>query len=164
MKGNKFLFVVTTVLVFGSLLSMAFAPVPASVEASVSESPVVQADAEVDALDIILKIAVGFGSLAGVSALIAVVVQVGKVFRLVKDGTSSQWTSALNLLAFIGLVYFGVFQPSIAIEVLDGYAAQVAQIGLFVLGFIIQMTTSKPTYDSLKSANVPLLRFSYNSA
>jgi hypothetical protein len=156
MKGNKFLFVLTAVLVFASLLSMAFVPMPAP---QVAQEPV-----PVTALDMILKIAVGFGSLAGISALIAVVVQVGKVFRLVKDGTSSQWTSALNLLAFIGLIYFGVFQPSIAIEVLDGYAAQVAQIGLFVLGFVIQMTTSKPTYDSLKSANVPLLRFSYNSA
>lgn len=154
MKVNKVLFVFVVVLV--ALASMAFMPLSAPQAVQVTE--------ESTALDIILKIAVGFGSLAGVSALVAVIAQIGKVFGLVKDGTSSQWTSALNLLAFIALVYVGVFQPSIAIEVLDGYAAQVAQIGLFVLGFIIQMTTSKPTYDALKSARVPLLRFSYNSA
>lgn len=147
------LFAVVVFIVLLSLLSLAFTFMPA---------PLAQAPAPT-ALDIILKIAMGFGSLAGVSALVSVLVQLGKILGLVKDGTANQWTSGFNLIAFIGLVYFGVFQPSIALDVLDGYAAQIAQIALFVLGFIVQMTVSKPTYDALKSARVPLLARSHSA-
>lgn len=108
-------------------------------------------------LDIILKISVGFASLAGVSALVAVLVQVLKLVGVAKDDTAGKWAAGLNLVAFIALVYFGVFQPQIATEVIDGYAAQITVIALFVLGFVTQMTVSKPTYSAFKAAKVPLL-------
>lgn len=142
------------VVVLVSFALMAFAPMAA---------PTAQAP-ESNPLDVILKIALGFGSLAGVSALVAVLVQIFKLVGLVKDSTAGQWAAGFNLVAFIGLVYFGIFQPSIVISVLDGYAAQIAQIALFVLGFVVQMTTSKTAYTAFKSARVPVLGTSLSDA
>jgi len=143
----------TVILTLIVLLSLAFTPVPfAQVQT-----------ASLTVLDIIIQISLGFASLAGVSSLVAVLVQIGKLAHVVKDGTSARWTASLNLLAFIVLVAFGVFQPGIAVAVLDGYAAQVAQIALFVIGFVVQMTTSKPVYVALRNARVPLLAYSYSA-
>lgn len=108
-------------------------------------------------MDIILKISLGFASLAGVSGLVAVLVQVLKLAGVVKDDTAGKWAAGFNLVAFLVLVYFGVFQPQIALEVIDGYAAQIGVVALFVLGFVTQMTVSKPTYNAFKAASVPLL-------
>ena len=151
----KALAYVVWIVVFLNVFSLAFTILPSH---SIAQTP------EPTALDIILKIALGFASLAGVSSLVAVLVQIFKLVGLVRDGTANKWTAAFNLIAFIGLVYFGVFQPSVAVEVLDGYAAQIAQIALFVLGFVVQMTTSKPVYVAFKSAQVPLLGTSLNNA
>jgi hypothetical protein len=122
-----------------------------------------QTDAPVTVLDAILKIALGFASLAGVASAVTVLVQLFKWAGLVKDGSSSNWTSTLNLIAFIVLVSFRIFQPSIAVDVLDGYAAKVAEIAMFALGLFVQMTTSKPVYDALKKAQVPLMRYSLSA-
>lgn len=114
-----------------------------------------------EALDVILALALGFASLVGVSKLVAVLVQFGKLIGWVKDNTSGKWAASLNLLAFGALVYFGVFQPQLALSALDGYAAQCAEILLFLLGLFVQVTGSKPAYDALKSSNVPLLNYSH---
>jgi hypothetical protein len=114
-------------------------------------------------LDVIITIAAGFASLAGVAALVAVLVQIGKYFGVVKDATANQWTAGLNLIAFIALMYFGVFQPSLTLALLDGYASQIAEIAVFILGFLVQMTTSKPVYALLKYAKVPVLGYSHSA-
>lgn len=145
---RSFLFVL---LLVASLALTAFLP-----------QSVAPQDEPTDILSVILKIALGFASLVGVSQLVAVLVQFGKLVGLVKDDTAHKWAAGLNLMAFGGLVYFGVFQPQIATSVLDGYAAQVAEIALFVMGFVVQITTSKPAYAALKAARVPLLNYSYS--
>ena len=121
-----------------------------------------EGDLPPNVLDVILRIALGFASLIGVSQLVAALVQVLKFIGLVKDDTSARWAAGLNLLMFSVLVYFGVFQPQIAMSILDGYAAQITVIILFVLGFVVQITGSKPAYDKLKASDFPLLNFSYS--
>ena len=115
-----------------------------------------------DVISVALRIALGFAALAGVSKLVPVIVQCFKVLGLAQDGSASRWAAGLNLLSFIALVLFGVFQPQLAIAVLDGYAGQIAEVLLFVLGLVMQLTGSKPSYDELKAADVPLLNFSHN--
>jgi hypothetical protein len=117
-----------------------------------------------DLLDTILKIAIGFASLVGVSQLNTVLVQIGKLIGLVKDTTAAAWAAGLNIAFFGVLVYFGVFQPWVMVNVLDGYAAQLAEIALFVLGFVIQITGSKRAYDAIKASRVPLLSKSFSRA
>lgn len=110
-----------------------------------------------DWLDVILKLAMGFGSLVGVAALIAALINILKVVGVVKDGTAGQWSAILNLVAFFALVYFAVFQPQIAMEVLDGYAGKIAMVLIFVLGYVIQIFTSPAVHTQLKEMEIPVL-------
>ena len=152
MKTKRFLLLV--LLVVSSFVLMACSPAPVAL--SVDGPP--------DVLSVVLVIAIGFASLAGVSKLVAVIVQLGKLAKIVKDNTADQWAAGLNLLAFGALVYFGVFQPQLALSVLDGWAAQIAEVALFVLGFLVQITGSKPAYEALKASRFPLIGRSYSRA
>jgi len=111
-------------------------------------------------LAVLMQLITMFASLAGVAALVAVLVQLGKFIGLIKDDTAHKWAAGLNLVAFIVFAVFGIFNPNIVYEVLDGYAAQIAAVALFVLGFLTQMTTSKPFYTYFKNARVPYLGYS----
>lgn len=154
MKRNTvFALIISILLVFALT---AFLPASARA-ASVSELPTLPA-----VLQIVITIALGFASLAGVSALVAVLVNLGKVLKIVKDGTANQWAAGLNLAAFVGLVAFGVFKPDLSMEILSGYAGQIATVLLFVLGFIMQITGSQSAYDQLKSASIPLISKSFS--
>jgi hypothetical protein len=113
-------------------------------------------------LDILIKLIVGFASLAGVASLIAALINLGKVSGLVTDGAAAKWSAGLNLVAFGVLVYFGVFQPGLALEVLDDYAGRIAQVLIFILGFIIQITGSATAHKALKTAQVPLIGKSFS--
>jgi hypothetical protein len=131
---------------------MTFALVPTSVHAQDGQLPIDRI------LNAILVIVIGFAALVGVSKLTAAIVSLLKFIPgLIQVGTADKWAAGLNLIFFVGLVAFRVFQPDISLEVLDGYAGQIATIAVFVLGFIVQMTGSKPTYDQLKEAGVPLI-------
>jgi hypothetical protein len=110
-----------------------------------------------DWLGVILKLAMGFGSLVGVAALVTVLINALKALGLVKDGTAGRWSAGLNLVAFLALAYFAVFQPSLALEVLDGYAGQIATVLLFVLGYLVQIFTSPAVHTQLKAMALPLL-------
>jgi Sec-independent protein secretion pathway component TatC len=132
---------------------LAFAPSPAQPQA---------AD-RINVISIILTISVGFASLIGVSKLVPIIVQFLKVLGIAPDNTANRWAAGLNLLAFIVLVIFGVFQPQLALSVLDGMAGQIAEILLFILGLVVQLTGSKPTYDDLKASRIPLLNFSHTT-
>lgn len=114
-----------------------------------------------DWLPVVLKLAMGFGSLVGIAALVAVLINILKTFGVVADGTAGRWSAALNLIAFSALVFFAVFQPQIALEVLDGYAGQIATILLFVLGYLIQIFVSPATHEKLKAMDIPVLGASH---
>jgi len=147
---KKFLLVLALVL----MLAVA---VPAPAHAQDGSLPIEAA------LNAVLVIVVGFAALRGTSQLNAAIVSLLKhIPGLVRDGTSSQWTAGLNLVFFVGLVAFGVFRPDVTLDVLDGYAGQIAQIAVFVLGFVVQMTGSKPAYEQLKAAGIPLVGKSFS--
>ena len=142
MKRSSRLFLITIVLY--SLLMMAFAPV--------SQEPT-----EGTVLDSIIKIVVAFSTLAGVSALIAALVAIGVWAKVITPETAPKWTAGLNLLAFLVLVYVGVFRPDLTLDFLDGLAAKAATIALFVLGFLTQMTVPAPVFRLFHRARVPVL-------
>lgn len=115
-----------------------------------------------DMLTIVVKIALGFASLIGVSQLTAALVNLLKVFGLVKDGTADKWAAGFNLAFFVALCLFGVFMPGLALEILDGYAGQIAMVILFILGFIVQITGSSVAHAALSKARIPLIGKSYS--
>jgi hypothetical protein len=127
---------------------LAFAPLP---------GVAVQASPPVDIVGIVLKIAMGFGSLVGVAALVSVVIDALKSFGAIGDGNAGRVSAVLNLLALGVFVYFGVFQPQVALEVLDGYAGQIAQVLLIVVGYLVQIFTAPAVHDQLKAMKIPIL-------
>jgi hypothetical protein len=153
MKAKR-LFLFVTLMTIISLPLMAFAPMAINA---------VQEPSPPDPLGVILVISIAFASLVGVAALVAVVVQIGKLIGVVKDSTANQWAAGLNLLCFIALVLLGVFRPDLTLEFLDGYAGRIAQALIYVLGFVIQITGSQPIYARLKAVRFPLLSKSYSA-
>jgi hypothetical protein len=155
MKAKMFktvFFVSMLVLVLAAFI------VPMQVQAA----PTVQGGIPPDVLNIVVKIVLGFASLVGVSQLVAVIVNLLKVIGLVKDGTADKWAAGLNLAFFIALCAFGVFVPGLALEILDGYAGQIAMVLLFILGFIVQITGSQTAHTALSRAGIPLIGKSFS--
>jgi hypothetical protein len=125
-------------------LFSAFSPLPQEPEGSI--------------LDNILRIVTGFGALAGISAAVAMLVAFLRAFGVVKsDEQAGKATAALNLIAFITLVLFGVFRPDLSLDFLDSTAAKIASIGLFVLGFVLQMIIPAPVLRLAYQARLPVI-------
>jgi len=148
-----------TILILTVLLVIALA---ALLPATVYAAPAADMPLPPDVLNVVITIVLGFASLIGISKLIAALVNLLKLTGLVKDGTANKWAAGMNLAAFIALVIFGVFRPDLTMNILDGYAGQIAMVILFVLGFIVQITGSQSAHNALKAAGVPLIGASYS--
>src|SRR5512136_2973681 len=110
----------------------------------------------------LVQIVVQFGSLAGIAALIAVIINLLKAAHLVKDGTAGKWSAALNVIALVVLLSLKIFVPSVATSTIDGFAGQAAQVLLVVLGYLVQIFTSSDVHAALSAMNIPLLGKSYS--
>lgn len=121
-------------------------------------SPMAQEEPGSPVLDNILELVAAFATLAGVSALIGVIVAFLRRGGVIgSDDLAARITAGLNLAAFIILALLGVFRPDLSLDFLDSVAAQIATIALFVLGFIVQMTTPAPVFRAFFRAGVPVL-------
>lgn len=89
-------------------------------------------------------------TLAGSGALVSLIVNILKVFGVVKDGTAANWVTFFNLLLLIALFVLKVFRPDIDVLKLDGVAATIAQIGVLLLGFVTQISASYVTYARVR--------------
>ena len=104
-----------------------------------------------------------FVALAGIAALISVVVNLLKVAGVVKDGQSDYYVVGLNLFGLVVLFAFRVFQPaSINLPGWDASAASIAQILTIVLGFIGQLGVSRVSYAATKG--MPLIGKTFTAA
>ena len=100
------------------------------------------------------------GALAGVGALVAVLVNIGKAAGLVKDGQAQNYSTGINLAALVALFGLKVFAPQVDVANLDATAAQVAQVAITVFGLLAQLYGAKWAHGAL--AGVPLFGKSYS--
>jgi hypothetical protein len=113
---------------------------------------------ETSTLDNIIRIVTAFATLAGISALVAALVALGRGIRIIQtDEQAGKITAGLNLGAFVVLVALGIFRPDLSLDFLDGIAAQLATIALFVLGLIVQIIVPGPVFRAFAGARVPVL-------
>jgi uncharacterized membrane protein YqaE (UPF0057 family) len=110
---------------------------------------------------VILGILVQFAQLAGVSSLLAAVVNVAKYFGAVADGQAGRWYAGLSLLGMGLLVYFRLFVPTLGVEFLDVQAGVIANILLVVLGYVMQLRVGSGTAETLKELNIPVVGASH---
>lgn len=104
---------------------------------------------------------VQFGTLAGVAALVAALVNIAKTIGL-PDGSAPQLSAGLSLAAFIALVGLKIFAPEVDVVALDNAAADYAVVALYILGFIVQMGLPARIHAFLSGSKIPLLGKSYS--
>jgi len=107
-------------------------------------------------MDTILAILVQVGSLVGVSAAIAALINVGKQFGWVKDGQAGSYSAALNLIALAALVAFKLYRPDILLEDVDIQIGAFAQIMGLLLTLMAQIKVSSVTHNTLSVAEIPV--------
>lgn len=106
------------------------------------------------------ELLVQWGSLAGVAALIGVVINVFKSLGIVKDGSAKTWSAALNMIGLAVLLLLRVYQPELDIGVWDQHAGQIANVLLVVFGYILQLLSSKVTHIAV--TGVPVIGKSFS--
>lgn len=100
-----------------------------------------------------------FMALGGIGALLALLINVGKAFGIVKDGDAPKWSAGLNLAGVAALFILRIVKPGFDLAPADSaVGAFVAAISPLV-GWIISTITSKATHAKL--AGVPLVGTSF---
>jgi len=102
----------------------------------------------------------GFLALAGVAALIAALINVGKAIGWVPDGAAPKFSLWLNLVFFALFVILSIFKPDVDIAGLDANAQAVAQLMIGALAFIGQLGVSRVSNAALRGT--PLVGFSHS--
>ncbi len=92
-------------------------------------------------------------SLAGFGALIGFVVNLLKYLGVVKDGQAKTWVTFFNLVLLVAL--FVTQQIGIDLSAFDGFAAVIAEIGVLIMGLLVQGVGSKAYHTAMRG--VPLL-------
>jgi len=98
--------------------------------------------------------------LAGMGAVVSMLVNVAKLLGLVKDGSAGAVVAGLNFLIFLGMVIaslVGVDWATVDFSSVDTYLASFATL----LGFILQMIGSDVMYAKF-GGKLPLLGHSFS--
>lgn len=100
------------------------------------------------------------GTLAGFGALVALIVNVLKTFKLVSDGQAPVWSTGLNILLLAGLFALNVYRPDIDPGQYDPIAAQLAQLGAMLLALFTQLGGARIAHNLLRG--IPVVGKSYS--
>ncbi|MDO9128566.1 MAG: hypothetical protein Q7U34_01745 [Anaerolineales bacterium] len=114
-------------------------------------------------INTIVALTVQFGSLLGVAALVAALVNVLKVFGVVKDGTSQYWASGFSLVLFVVMVVLGIFRPDLTAVFVNDIALKIATVLTFVLGFVTTIVAAPFWHNQLSAGSVPIIGKSFTS-
>lgn len=93
-------------------------------------------------------------ALAGFAGLFALVINVLKVFGIVKDGDAQLWSAGLNLVLILVVYFSRIFWPSFDFALLAPIAQEVAAVGTFVLSFIVQLLSTRLANFAVKGLPV----------
>jgi len=96
-----------------------------------------------------------WSALAGMAALIAVIINLLKLTGLVKDGDAQTWSAALNLLGLAALFVLRVIRPDVDPGRVDEQLGALAKIAMLIIAYISQLLTSKATHLAVK--HIPLI-------
>jgi len=111
--------------------------------------------------DQILELIKQWGSLAGIAACIAILINVFKELGWVKDGKAQAWSVVLNMAAMGAMIGLKVFLPEASIPAVDEKLKFVAEAIAVILGLVLQLGVSKASYEkALKGA--PLIGKSFS--
>lgn len=101
-------------------------------------------------------------ALAGFGAMISLIVNVGKAVGIIKDGQAQTWVTGMNLLLVAGLYVGGLVGYDLA--GLDGMAGSLAEIGIAVFSFMIQMKGSQQFHWQVRGTPMIGKSFSFDES
>lgn len=104
---------------------------------------------------------VTLASLAGVSAFFAVLINIGKRFDIVNDGTAPAWSLGLNLVGIVLIFANDVFGLGIEWSKIDTFALAIAELGTAVLAFVAMLGSTRGANAIVRG--VPLVGYSHSS-
>lgn len=99
-------------------------------------------------------ILVEFGALIGFAALASLLINVLKVFNVVKDGTADKWSAGFNLAGVLALLVVKQFFPELQVQPIDNLLGEIAVIGSYILSYVVMLLGSKLTYVAVKGLPV----------
>lgn len=96
-----------------------------------------------------------FAGLVGFPAFVTVLVNVLKVFGVVKDGEAPKYVAGFNAVGLLALLVALAVVPGLDILAVDQNLAGLASFLTALLGFVVQMGVSKFSYAQIRG--VPLI-------
>lgn len=91
-----------------------------------------------------------FSALIGFAALVSFIVNILKVFGVVKDGTADKWVAGFNLAGVLILYAVRLFVPDLNILPVDSILGEIAVVGGVIFSYITMLLGSKLTYYAAK--------------
>ena len=110
------------------------------------------------------KVLLEFAALLGFAALVALIVNILKFFKVVKDDEAQKWSLGFNLVGILALYIFRLFRPELSIEGVDKILLEIATVGTYVLGIVSQLGISKLTHTIVKGIPVIGKSFSFEAS
>lgn len=99
-------------------------------------------------------------ALAGFAALVALLVNVGKLFGWIKDGDAVKWSGGLNLLGILALFVTRLFLPTFDVSGINSVMLTIATVGSYILSYVMELGISKLTHIAVKG--LPVIGKSYS--
>lgn len=107
------------------------------------------------------QVLVEFGALVGFAALASLLINVLKVFGIVKDGTADKWVAGFNLAGVLALLVIKQFFPELQVQPVDNLLGEIAIVGSYILSYVVMLLGSKATYLAVKG--LPLIGRSHGT-
>lgn len=89
------------------------------------------------------------GTMFGAQALISLTIDVLKWAGVVKDGSAGKWSAALQLFGFASIALALGLYPSFDFPKLDAAFQVIAQFGVLVFGYIVQVVGGKQVHRAV---------------
>ena len=102
-----------------------------------------------------------FEMLAGFAAIVAALVNILKVFGVVKEGTAPKWSLGLSTVGLVVFIALKLFKPDLDVPGLDGALKEVAEILAYALGIAAALGLPGLFHNLFKNGKVPVIGASF---
>lgn len=105
------------------------------------------------------QVDIEFAALLGFASLLAILINILKLIHIngkpiIADGQAQKWSLIGNLLGFLALYVFRLFDPITPLEGVDKVLLEISAVGSYILSVIAQLGISKLTHFIIRGTPV----------
>jgi hypothetical protein len=113
-------------------------------------------------LGVLVQFVLELITLGALSALVMLMINIGKAVGLVKDGTADKWSMMLSLAVLVGAIVLKVFNPDLLASSIYETVNYIIYVAVVVFAFVgIQLPTAATIYEYVRG--LPFIGYSYSS-